>query len=127
MRYKRKKRHFLTIDTQTRLIYHAATVGVSIRASLNKTSSCQFPKLVCFTIDFCKTMPYNDVKIKHTKGAMKMENIKVTVGNQVFENVMRIEFYAGLGNEVGFTVTEKDGETHSGVYGKANIQIEKID
>ena len=64
---------------------------------------------------------------KHRKGAMKIENIKVTVGNQVFENVMRIEFYAGLGNEVGFTVTEKDGETHSGVYGKANIQIEKID
>ena len=98
-----------------------------IRASLDKTSLCQFPKLVCFTIDLCKTIPYNDVKIKYRKGAMKMENIKVTVGNQVFENVMRIEFYAGLGNEVGFTVTEKDGETHSGVYGKANIQIEKID
>ena len=29
--------------------------------------------MVCFTIDFCKTIPYNDVKIKYTKGAMKME------------------------------------------------------
>jgi hypothetical protein len=56
-----------------------------------------------------------------------MEHIKVTIGNQVYENAERIEFYAGLGNEVGFTVFEKDGETHSGVYGIANIQIEKIE
>jgi hypothetical protein len=33
----------------------------------------QFPKLVCFTIDICKTIPYNDVKIKHRKGAMNDE------------------------------------------------------
>ena len=44
---------------------------VSIRASLDKTSLCQFRKLVCFTIDICKTIPYNDVKIKYRKGATR--------------------------------------------------------
>ena len=50
----------------------------------------------------------NGRNIKNTEKGDWMEHIKVTIGNQVYENAERIEFYAGLGNEVGFTVFEKE-------------------
>jgi hypothetical protein len=79
---------------------------VSIRAFLNKTSLRQFPKLVCFTLDICKTIPYNDVKIKHRKEQemkttkeyeQKLEAMEEHLDDLIFDMVQTIQSFEDLG------------------------------